>query len=147
MPKKHIVELTPEERKTLIAVVSTGRNKALVIRRAHILLKSDEGKTDEEIAGMFYIDPDTVHRVRKSYCQVGLAATLAGKAYPKPEPKLNEKQEAYLIALACSNPPPGWARWTLVLLAQQLVKDGVVDRISPESVRLVLKKTNLSRGK
>lgn len=146
MPKKHIVELTPKERKKLIAVVSKGRNKALVIRRAHILLKSDEGKTDSEIAGMFYIDPDTVRRVRESYSRLGLEAALAGKAYPKREPKLNEQQEARLIALACSDPPLGWARWTLVLLAQQLVKDGVVERISPESVRLVLKKTNLSLG-
>jgi len=146
MPKIHRVELTPSERKKLVAVVSKGRNKALVIRRAHILLKSDEGKTDAEIAEMFYIDTDTVHRVRKSYSQLGLEATLAGKAYPKPEPKLNEKQEAHLIAIACSDPPAGWARWTLVLLAQQLVKDGVVDSISPESVRLVLKKTNLSLG-
>ena len=146
MPKKHIVELAPEERKKLIAVVSKGRNKALGIRRAHILLKSDEGKTDAEIAEMFYIDPDTVHRVRKSYSQLGLAATLAGKAYPDREPKLDEKQEAHLIALACSDPPPGWARWTFVLLAQQLVQDGVVASISPESVRLVLKKTNLSLG-
>jgi len=147
MPKKYVVQLTPEERKKLIAVVSKGRNKALVIRRAHILLKSDEGKTDDEIAGMFYIDPDTVHRVRKSYSQLGLEATLAGKAYPEQEPLLNEKQEAHLIALACSDPPPGFARWTLVMLAQKLVKEGVVESISPESVRLVLKKTNLSLGK
>ena len=146
MPKIHRVELTPSERKKLVAIVSKGRNKAIVIRRAHILLKSDEGKTDAEIADMFYIDTDTVHRVRKSYSQLGLEATLAGKTYPKPEPKLNEKQEAHLIAMACSEPPPGWARWTLVLLAQQLVKDGVVESISPESVRLVLKKTNLSLG-
>jgi transposase len=146
MPKKHMIKLTPEERKKLIAVVSKGRNKALVIRRAHILLKSDEGKTDDEIAGMFYIDTDTVHRVRKSYSQLGLDATLAGKAYPNREPKLNEQQQAYLIALACSDPPPGRARWTLTLLVEQLVKDGVVESISPESVRLVLKKTNLSLG-
>ena len=146
MSKKHIVDLTAEERKKLIAVVSKGRSKALVIRRAHILLKSDEGKTDDEIAEMLYIDPDTVQRMRKSYCLLGLEATLAGKAYPKPEPKLNENQEARLIALACSEPPAGWARWTLVLLAQQLVKDGVVASISSESVRLVLKKTNLSLG-
>ena len=146
MSKKHIVELTPEERKRLIAIVSKGRNKALVIRRAHILLKSNEGKTDDEIAGMFYIDCDTVHRVRKSYCQLGLEATLAGKAYPDREPKLNEKQQVHLIALACSDPPPGRVRWTLALLVEQLVKDGVVESISPESVRLVLKKTNLSLG-
>ena len=146
MPKKHIVELTPEEQKKLIAVVSKGRNRALVIRRAHILLKSHEGKTDDEIAGMFYIDTDTVHRVRKSYCQLGLDATLAGKAYPDRDPKLTEQQQAHLIALACSDPPPGRVRWTLALLVEQLVKDGVVESISPESVRLVLKKTNLSLG-
>ena len=146
MPKKHIVELAPVERRKLIAVVSKGRNKALVIRRAHILLKSDEGKTDDEIAGMFYIDTDTVHRVRKSYSRLGLDATLAGKAYPDREPKLNEQQQAHLIALACSDPPPGRVRWTLTLLVEQLVKDGVVESISPESVRLVLKKTNLSLG-
>ena len=81
-------------------MVSKGRNKALVIRRAHILLKSDEGKTDDEIAGMLYIDTDTVHRVRKNYCQLGVDATLAGKEYPGREPKLNEQQRAYLIALA-----------------------------------------------
>jgi transposase len=146
MPKKHIVELTSKERKKLIAVVSKGRNKALVIRRAHILLKSDEGKTDVEIAGMLYIDRDTVYRVRKSYSQLGVEETLAGKAYPEQEPLLDEKQEAHLIALACSEPPRGFARWTLVMLAQKLVKDGVVESISPESVRLVLKKTNLSLG-
>jgi len=146
MPKKYIVELAPTERKKLIAVISKGRNKALIIRRAHILLKSDEGKTDDEIAGMFYIDIDTVHRVRKSYCQLGLDATLAGKAYPDRDPKLTEQQQAHLIALACSDPPPGRVRWTLALLVEQLVKDGVVESISPESVRLVLKKTNLSLG-
>jgi len=146
MPKKHIVELAPEERKKLIAVVSKGRNKALVIRRAHILLKSDEGKTGDEIAGMLYVDCDTVHRVRKRYSQLGLEAALAGKAYPDREPKLNEKQQAHLIALVCSDPPPGRVRWTLALLVEQLVKDGVVASISPESVRLVLKKTNLSLG-
>lgn len=146
MSKKHIVELTSKERNKLIAVVSKGRNKAIVIRWAHILLKSDEGKTDTEIAQLLYIDPDTVRRVRESYSLVGLEATLAGKTYPKREPKLNEQQQARLIALACSEPPPGRARWTLELLVQQLVKDEVVESISPETVRLVLKKTNLSLG-
>ena len=146
MPKKHIVELTSKERSKLIAVVSKGRNKAIVIRRAHILLKSDEGKTDTEIAQLLYIDPDTVRRVRESYALVGLDGTLAGKSYPKREPKLNEQQQARLIALACSEPPPGRVRWTLELLVQQLVKEEVVEGISPETVRLVLKKTNLSLG-
>lgn len=146
MPKKHIVSLTPKERQKLIAVVSTGRNKAIVIRRAHILLKSDEGKTDAEIAELLYVDSDTVRRVRQSYCEAGLEVSLSGQPYPPREPKLDEQQTAYLVALACSEPPAGWARWTLELLAHQLVKDGIVTEIAPETVRLVLKKTNLNLG-
>jgi transposase len=146
MPKKYIVNLTPKERQKLIAVVSTGRNKAIVIRRAHILLKSDEGKTDAEIAELLYVDSDTVRRVRQSYCEAGLEVSLLGQPYPAREPKLDEQQTAYLVALACSEPPTGRARWTLELLAQQLVKDGIVTGIAPETVRLVLKKTNLSLG-
>jgi transposase len=139
MPKKYNVELTSQERNKLIAVVSKGYNKAIAIRRAHILLKSDEGKTDTEIAKLLYIDPDTVRRVRASYIRVGLEAALAGKAYPKRAPKLNEQQQARLIAIAGSEPPPGRTRWTLELLVQQLVKEKVVESISPETVRLVLK--------
>jgi len=146
MPKKHIVSLTPKERQKLIAVVSTGRNKAIVIRRAHILLKSDEGKTDAEIAELLYVDSDPVRRVRQSYCEAGLEVSLSGQPYPPREPKLDEQQTAYLVALACSKPPAGRARWTLELLAQQLLKDGIVTGIAPETVRLVLKKTNLSLG-
>jgi transposase len=141
MEKKHVVKLTPKERKSLLSVVSKGQNKASVIRRAHILLKSDEGKTDRETSELLYISQETVRRTRRCFCQAGLNATLAGKPHPGATGKLDEYQEAYLIALACSDPPDGQARWTLKLLAKQLVNDSIVEGIAPETVRLVLKKT------
>jgi transposase len=141
MDKKYRVTLTHKEHDKLIAIVNKGQNKALVIRRAHILLKSDEGKTDDEIAALVYCDSDTVRNVRKRFSEDGLEAALEDKARPAPARKLNAEQEAYLVALACSNPPLGRERWTLELLTERLVKDGVVEDISPETVRLLLEKT------
>jgi len=144
--KKAEVKLTREDREKLLVIVSKGRNKAAVIRRAHILLKSDEGKTDEEIAALLYISDDTVSRIRQRYGEDGLAAALEDKPRPGAEKKLDDGQEAYLVALACSDPPEGRKRWTLELLAKQLVADGIVEGISTEAVRLMLKKTNLNLG-
>lgn len=145
--EKHKVHLSPQERKKLIAVVSKGRNKAVVIRRAHILLKTDEGKTDTEISQSLYISEQTVRRTRKGYCESGLQNALEDQPHPQPELKLDEEKEAYLIALACSTPPAGRKRWTLELLAEQLVTDGVVEHIVPETVRLMLKKTVSNPGR
>lgn len=141
MDKVHIVNLTSKEREKLLAIVNKGQNKAAVIRRAHILLKSDEGKSDREISELLYIHEDSVRNTRKRFVEDGLAAALEDKAKPRREPKLNEQQQAHLVAVACSQPPEGQARWTLELLAAQLVKDGIVAEISPETVRLALKKT------
>lgn len=145
--QKHEVQLSPQERKKLLAVVSKGRNKAVIIRRAHILLKTDEGKTDAEISQQFYISEQTVQRTRIRYCEDGLQDALEDKPHPQPELKLDEEKEAYLIALACSTPPAGRKRWTLELLAKQLVDDGIVAHIVPETVRLTLKKTVSNPGK
>ncbi len=145
--QKHEVHLSLQERKKLLAVVSTGRNKATVIRRAHILLKTDEGKTDAEISQTLYLSEQTVRRTRIRYCEDGLQNTLEDKPHPQPELKLDEEKEAYLIALACSEPPAGRKRWTLELLAKQLVTDGIVEQIVPETVRLTLKKTGSNLGK
>ena len=144
--KKHIVKLTSKERKRLLAIVGKGKNKASVIQRAHIMLKSDEGKTDETIAELLYVSDDTVARIRQRFCESGIDGALNDLPHPGSESKLDDGQEAYLVALACSDPPEGRQRWTLELLTQQLVDDGIVDKISTESVRLVLKKTNLSLG-
>jgi transposase len=146
MPK-HEVKLTAKERQKLLAMVSRGRNQAVVIRRAHILLKSDEGETDREICDQLYIGEETVRRTRLRFCEEGLEAALEDKARPGNAAKLDEHQEAHLTALACTQPPDGRARWTLELLAQRLVADGLVEQIAPETVRLILKKNRLSLGR
>jgi transposase len=144
---KHQVQLSEEERKKLLAIISRGRNKAVVIQRAHILLKVDEGKTDAEISQMMYVSEQTIRRTRLRFEKEGLQAALEDKAHPPKGPKLKEKEEAHLIALACSEPPAGQAHWTLELLTKQLLEDGVVARISPETVRLLLKKTASNPGR
>ena len=141
MDKEYVVKLTAKERQRLMAVVNKGQNKAAIIRRAHILLKSDEGKSDGVISELLYIHADSVRNTRKRFVEEGLQSALEDKAKPKPEPKLNDQQQAHLVAVACSQPPDGQARWTLELLVAQLIKDGVVAGISPETVRLALKKT------
>lgn len=144
---KHEVHLSEIERKKLLAIISKGRNKAVVIQRAHILLKVDEGKPDTEINQLLYVSEQTIRRVRLRFEIDGLQAALEDKPHPSSGSELDEKQEARVIALACSEPPAGQARWTLELLVQEILKDGIVTRISPETVRLLLKKTNSNRGK
>jgi transposase len=145
--EKHKVHLTETERKKLIAIVSKGRNKAVVIQRAHILLKVDEGKSDAEISELLYVSEQTIRRVRLRFAEAGLQVALEDKPHAPTGPELAEEQEARWIALACSEPPAGRARWTLELLVQEMLKDGIVTRVSPETVRLLLKKTNSSLGK
>jgi transposase len=145
--EKHEVHLTEEERRKLLGVVSKGRNKAVVIQRAHILLKVDEGKTDMEISQMLYVSEQTIRRIRLRFAQEGLQAALEDKPHPAAGPELDEKQEARIIALACSEPPAGQVRWTLELLTQEVLKDGIVTQLSPETVRLLLKKTNSNPGR
>jgi transposase len=143
---KHEVALRPQEKKKLRAIVSIGQNKATVIRRAHILLKADEGKTDVEISQLLYVSEQTIRRTRLRYKNEGLQAALEDKPHPTPTPKLSEKQEAQLVATTCSTPPLGRARWTLELLRERLIQDGIVVDIAPETVRLLLKKINLNLG-
>lgn len=145
--EKHEVHLTETERKKLIAIVSKGQNKAVVIQRAHILLKVDEGKTDAEISHMLYVSEQTIRRIRLRFAAEGLQVALEDKPHATTGAELEEQQEARLIALACSEPPAGRARWTLELLVQEMLKEGIVARVSPETVRLLLKKTNSSLGK
>jgi transposase len=146
MEKIYHVDLTPKEKRYLQKIVRVGTNKAKVISRAHTLLKSSEGKTDKDIAALLYIDEETVRRTRQRFWDGGMEEALHGQPYPPPEPKLTDEQEAYLIALACSDPPEGYARWTIELLTEQMVTDGIVLSISRDKVRLTLKKTNSSLG-
>jgi Homeodomain-like domain len=152
MPKKHVVRLSADERQKLEALIRTGNPPASTQTHARILLKADcsaEGPawTDDAIAEACEVSRPTVERVRKTFATKGLEAALYRKKWTGPSRrKLDGAGEAQLVALACSDPPEGADRWTLVLLADKLVALGVVDKIAPDTVRLVLKKTNLSLG-
>jgi len=103
--EKHQVRLIEAERKKLIAIVSKGQNKAVVIQRAHILLKVDEGKTDAEISQLLYVSEQTIRRVRLRFAEEGLQAALEDKPHAATGTELTEKQEARLIAwLVASHP-------------------------------------------
>lgn len=148
MPKKqYAIELSAPDRMYLQEIIEKGRGSAREIRRAHSLLLSDEKRQDQEIAAFLHINPNTVSATRKRYCQVGLPAALKEKSRPGNPRKLDGKQEAFLVALACSEAPEGHSQWTMQLLADQLVELKVVsDPISDETVRRTLKKTRSNPG-
>ena len=150
--KKYLVILTPAERDWLSGLVSAGRRSALTITRARILLKADQAPggpawEDQDIARALDCSVRTVERVRQRFVERGLEPALGRKPQDRPsrERKFDGAAEARLIALACSQPPEGHARWTLKLLADRLVELEVFDSVSDETVRRVLKKTNSSR--
>lgn len=144
---KYRVQLSNEEREELEGKIRRGQEQARVLTRARILLKADAGKIAEEIGEAVEVTQQCVENVRKRFHEGGLTAALYDKPRPGAQRKLNGKQEAYLIAVACSDPPEGHVRWTLKLLADQVVKLEFADSIAPETVRQILKKTNSSRGK
>ena len=152
MPTKYGVTLSDEERAKLRTLVGQGVAPARRLIHARVLLKADRGDagpgwTDEAIAAALDIGLSTVARVRQRYATAGLEAALARKAPDRVyERKLDGAQEAHLIALACSPPPAGQVRWTLKLLAAQLVALEVVESVSYETVRRTLKQTTSSRG-
>ena len=143
MNKKYVVDLKQEERGKLKRIISTGKHSARKIRWAHALLKADAGWKDTEIAEALDISLPTVQRIRQRFVQEGLAVALGARSH-KPRPylqRLDGQQEAKLIALACSKAPEGHTRWTLRLLADKLVVLEIVERVSYQTVRRVLKKT------
>ena len=144
--QKRVIHLQPPEREQLIALVSKGHHPANVIKRAYMLLHSDAGFKDETIARLLFCREDSVRRARIRYLNEGLNVALEDKPRSGREPALNGSQEAYLIALACSEPPSGQERWTLELLTQRMIDDEQVEALSPETVRLTLKKTNSNPG-
>jgi transposase len=139
--KRYVVTLTDEERAQLLALTKKGRLAARRLTRAHILLQADSGATQDSIAAALYIGRATVVRICKRFVEAGLEAALRDRPRPGAQRKLDGKQEAFLIALACSVPPDGRTRWTMQLLANKLVEVRVVEAISDETVRRTLKKT------
>jgi transposase len=148
MKKKYPVILSDTEREQLKNLIAAGTVPARKLTHARILLKADQGSegpgwVDEQVAEAVEVSQPTVSRVRKQYVEEGLQAALnrrpPNRHYHR---KLDGQQEARLIALACSEPPEGQARWSLRLLAERMVELEVVDDLSYQTVRRTLKKTN-----
>lgn len=146
MRKKYVVTLSDAERAELRTLIRKGIASARTLSRARVLLLVDDGHTDDYIAANVRVGTTTVERIRRRYVEEGLAATLHDRPRPGGTPKLDGKQEALLVALTCSEPPEDRPRWTMQLLAERLVAIGVVDTISDETVRRVLKKTTSNPG-
>jgi hypothetical protein len=146
MLKKYIVRLTDEERETLQQVVGKFKGSSQKVRRAQVLLKADAegpGWTDAKIADAFGCRTKTVENIRERFVTDGFEVALDGRHRPEPPcPKLLDgEQEAKVIAMRLGSPPPGFANWTLRLLAERVVALEIVDAISYETVRRTLKKT------
>jgi transposase len=151
--KKYRVTLTTEERTQLTALLASGTASATKQAHARILLKADESEggpawADTRIAEAVEVSVATVERVRERLVEQGLDAALVRKPQARPSrlAKIDGAAEARLVTLACSKPPKGRAAWTMQLLADRLVELQVVESVSDETVRKVLKKTSLSPG-
>lgn len=144
-PQKYPVELSEIERAELETVVKRGKSSRREIQRAQMLLWSVAGKTDLEIAALLEVTPLTVATTRERWAS---EKRIADAPKPGRHKKLDGKQEAFLVALACSDAPEGRDNWTMQLLADKLVELNVVEQpVSDETVRVTLKKTTSSRGK
>lgn len=147
MRKLYRVTLSQAERKQLVEMLRRGKSSALRQAHARVLLQADESKdglsrSDAEIHKALGVAVSTIERVRQRFVEQGLEAALERKPTTRRyERLLDGKAEAHLIALACSEPPQGHARWTLRLLAQQMVALECCDTVSYETVRRTLKKT------
>jgi transposase len=151
MRKQHHIVLTPEQRAQAAAVLARGRHAALTQRHARILLEAEERpdrrrRSDAQVATLCGVSARTVARVRETCATQGFAVALAGRPQRGAAPKLSPAQQTRLVALACTAPPDGYARWTVRLLAERVVELEVMPPVSRELVRTTLKKTGSSRG-
>ena len=152
MNHKYIVTLTSEERAVLEELVAKGKTQGYRIRHAQILLKLDEIPenqkwTYEAIREAYGGTPYTISQIAKRFVTEGLEAALGRKEQQNRHRKVDGKVEAHIIAIACSEAPEGRDHWTLQMIADELVRLGVVDSISDTAVMNTLKKTNLSPGR
>lgn len=145
---KYRVVLSDQERNKLSEIITKGKAPARMIMHASVLLAADEGRSkkisEEKIAALYKINPQTVHTIRKKYAKEGLDAALNRKKR-KISPvtkKINDDIEAKIIAISSGEPPEGYCRWTLRLLAQTVIELKIIESISHESVSQILKKLN-----
>ncbi len=140
MEKKYVVGLTEAELSKMLALIRAGKVGARRLNRGHILLLADDGQTDAEIAGALHVGLPWLSARVAGFVEGGLERALNERPPPGAARKLGPQQEAYLVALACSDPPEVRTCWTMQLLADRLVELGKVDSICDETVRRVLKK-------
>jgi transposase len=155
MPKiKYRLSLTTSEREELNAIVKKGRHSSHKVLNALILLNCDEqaptrrSLKEQQIADVLNISAMKLYRVKQRFVEEGLDIALNGRKGQRVyEKRADGEFEAHLVALSCSTPPPGHERWSLRLLADKVVELQYIDSVSYETVRRVLKKTNLNPGK
>lgn len=145
--ERYVVKLTQDERSNLLLLVKTGKVSAAKLTHARIILATDENNTDKtphdtKVSKELYVSSRTVARTRQRFVEEGLESALSRKPHSNTRPrKIDGDQEAHLIALSCSTPPAGRARWTLKLLTNHLIELEVIDSVSSATVGRVLKKT------
>src|SRR5215217_2538651 len=146
MNVRYRVELSQAERDELTAMLSAGKHAARKLKRAQILLAADVGSSDEQIARTVVVGGSTVYRTKRRFVEGNLERALTEEPRPGAERKLTGKEEALLVATACAKPPAGRARWTLELLAGEMVKLTDHESLSHETVRRRRPKTTSSPG-
>lgn len=150
---RYLVTLTVEEQETLRAIIAKRSSKADIVKRAYVLLSLDENRvggrlSDDDIRQQYQVGQRLIERVRQRFVRESFAAALHGHQQTRYKEKtFDGRVEAHLIALRCSSAPDGYQKWSLRLLAETLAENGVVDAISHESVRQLLKKTNSNPGR
>jgi transposase len=144
--KREEIKLTKAQKAYVEDFKHSEKRSAREYDRANVLLLLNKGKKDTEIEDFLDVDRITIWRIRKTYLEEGLKQALEEKPRSGQPRKYNAKQEAEVIAVACSDPPEGRIRWTLELLTEELRPQKGLETINRESVRLILKKTNVSLG-
>ena len=146
MPALYRVRLTSAERQDLTALTRRGTASVREVTRARVLLLAERATPDQQIAQAVALHPRTIQRIRRRWTEGGLDAALHDRPRPGAARVLDDKQEAHLLALACSSPPAGRTTWTMQLLSERLVELAVVGSLSDETVRRTLQKTSSNPG-
>ncbi len=146
MAKRYRVTLRGDERERLERLSRQRTASVRMVRRARALLLAAEDKTDEVIAEQLRMGVATLERLRRRFVEEGLEASLRERPRPGARPKPGPKEQAFVVALACTKPPEGRRRWTMQMLADRLVELELVPDITDEAIRLLLKRTSSSRG-
>jgi transposase len=151
--KKHHIKLDKDERQELLELSRQRKAAAMKVQRAKAMLAMDCGKngpghSDHQASRISGLSIATLERLRKRVCEVGPLGALERKVRETPpnEPKITGRVEAHMVQIACSDPPEGFSRWTMQMIADRLVELKLVESLSSQAVRMTLKKTTLNRG-